>query len=1204
VCIQRYPLYIVSYLSSYIRKEISNMRKLKTMDGNTAAAHVAYAFTEVAAIYPITPSSPMAESIDEWSANGRKNVFGEPVKVVEMQAEGGAAGAVHGSVVTGSYTSTFTASQGLLLMIPNMYKIAGEHKPAVFHVSARALASHALSIFGDQADVMAVRQTGFTMICSNSVQQVMDLGAVAHLTAIGGKLPVLHYFDGFRTSHENQKIEMWDYDELAEMVDWDKVKEFKDSVLHPMNPYSMGPAEQPESYFQHREASNTIYVNTPDLVKKYMDMVNEKIGTNYKPFNFYGAEDAESIIVAMGSVCEAAEELVDKLNEEGKKVGILEVHLYRPFSPKYMLEVLPKTVKKIAVLDRTKEPGSIGEPLYLDVVAALRGTQFEDCLITRGRYGLGSKDVQPGDILAVYENLEKEEPKEEFTISINDDVTHLSLTPSHYPNTAPEGTVSCKFWGLGSDGTVGANKNSVKIIGDHTDKKVQAYFQYDSKKSGGVTISHLRFGDKPIQSTYYVKQADFVACHNEAYVHLYKMVEDVKPGKYFLLNCTWSDEELDKHLPASMKRYIAQNDIQFYTCDAVDAAKRVGLGARRTNTVLQAAFFKLTNIIPIEDAEKYMKDAIKKTYAAKGDNIVKMNMDAVDEGLKGVHKVNVPSEWADCQDDEEPKKMVGRDEAHTKYLNEILYPYTRMDGDSIPVSAFVDTSTGAVPNGNAAYEKRGIATDIPVWDKEKCIQCTQCSYVCPHAVIRPFVLDKDEADKIGNDVQKMRGKGMEDKFYTISISAFDCTGCGSCADVCPAPGKALVMTPVSDELLNSSQDKFDFCFEEASSKEVPFKESTVKGTQFKQPLLEFSGACPGCGESPYAKLVTQLFGDRMLIANATGCTSIWGNSLPSTPYTVNKEGRGPAWANSLFEDNAEFGYGMAVSIKTRRNEMRTRVEKLVSELGNTAQDWIDGMNDADLAEEKGKALLEACKKIQDKNEDTKYVVDNSRMLIKPSVWIFGGDGWAYDIGYGGLDHVLASGENVNVLVFDTEVYSNTGGQSSKSTPMGAVAKFASAGKSVKKKDMVQIMMAYGYVYVAQIAMGANQQQTLNAIREAEAYDGPSLIIAYAPCINHGVKAGMNKSMEEMKKAVDAGYWHLVRFNPELAEEGKNPLIVDSKEPTGNYRDFIMGEVRYNSLTKKFPERAEKLFTEAEEQAKERYERLKTLEESFEKDVEE
>ncbi len=1174
------------------------MRKLKTMDGNTAAAHVAYAFSEVAAIYPITPSSPMAESMDEWVSQDRINIFGEKVKIVEMQSEGGAAGAVHGAIAAGSYTSTFTASQGLLLMIPNMYKLAGEQTPTVFHVAARALASHALSIFGDHSDVMGARQTGFAMLASNSVQQTMDLAAVAHLSAISGKLPVLHFFDGFRTSHENQKIEIWDYDDLKEMVDWDAVKAYRARALHPAHPHSMGSAEQPETFFQHREASNTAYNETPDIVAAYMDKVNAKIGTDYKPFNYYGAPDATDIIVAMGSVCDAAEELIDKLIADGKKVGMVEVHLYRPFSAKYMLNVMPETVKNIAVLDRTKEPGGVGEPLFLDVLSALRGTQFEDCLIVGGRYGLGSKDVQPGDILAVYENLWSDAPKKEFTISINDDVTHLSLTPSEYPDTCPEGTVSCKFWGLGADGTVGANKNSVKIIGDHTDKKVQAYFQYDSKKSGGVTISHLRFGDKPIKSTYYVKQANFVACHNEAYVHLYKMVEDVKPGGIFLLNCTWSDEELNTHLPATMKRYIAKNNIQFYTCDAVSIAKEIGLGARRTNSVLQAAFFKLADIIPIDEAAEYMKDAIKRTYGKKGEKIVNMNIAAVDKGIEMVHKVEYPATWAECPDDAPMAKLVGRDKFHTDYMNDIMVPYSRMDADTIPVSTFVETANGALPAGTAAFEKRGIATDVPVWTKDNCIQCNQCAYVCPHAVIRPFAMDAEEAKGVDGDCMELKGKGCEGKFFTIGISALDCSGCGACAQVCPAPNKALNMVPVSDEVVKPLQAKYDYLFANVDEKELPF--TGVKGSQFKQPLLEFSGACPGCGETPYAKLVTQLFGDRMFIANATGCSSIWGCSAPSTPYTVNKEGRGPAWANSLFEDNAEFGFGMAISMQARRNEMKTVVERLAATLGETATAWVDAMNDAEAAETTGKALVAACEGIAADNEDAQYVLDNKEMLIKPSMWIFGGDGWAYDIGYGGVDHVLASGENVNVMVFDTEVYSNTGGQASKSTPIGAVAKFAASGKAVKKKDMVQIAMAYGYVYVAQIAMGADMNQALKAIKEAEAYDGPSLIIAYAPCINHGVKAGMNKAQEEMKHAVASGYWNLIRFNPDLAKEGKNPLSIDSKPATESYRDFIMGEVRYNSLTLKFPERAEELFTEAEKMSKERYDHFVALKDSFEK----
>ena len=1176
------------------------MRKLKTMDGNTAAAHVAYAFTEVAAIYPITPSSPMAESMDEWVSQDRKNIFGENVKIVEMQSEGGAAGALHGSIAAGSYTSTFTASQGLLLMIPNMYKLAGEQTPAVFHVSARALASHALSIFGDHSDVMSCRQTGFTMLASNSVQQVMDLGAVAHLATIAGKLPMLHFFDGFRTSHENQKIEIWDYDELKDMMDWDAVKAFRERSLNPVHPHSMGAAEQPETFFQHREACNTAYLETADIVAEYMEKVNAKIGTDYKPFNYYGAPDATEIIIAMGSVCEAAEELVDHLLAQGKKVGIVEVHLYRPFSAKYLLNVLPESVKKIAVLDRTKEPGGVGEPLYLDVISALRGTKFEDALIVGGRYGLGSKDTQPGDVLAVYENLWSENPKKEFTISITDDVTNLSLPVTENPDVAPEGTKACKFWGLGADGTVGANKNSVKIIGDYTDKKVQAYFQYDSKKSGGVTISHLRFGDKPIKSTYYVKQADFVACHNSAYLQQYDMVQDVKPGGFFLLNCVWSDDELDKHLPAKVKRYIAKNNIQFYTCDAVSLAKEIGLGARRTNTILQAAFFKLADIIPIDDAIKYMKEAIEKTYGKKGENVVKMNCAGVDAGVNNVHKVEVPAAWADAPDDAPRAKMVGRDDLHTSYLNDVLIPTNTLTGDDVPVSKFTVTATGLVPAGTAAFEKRGIATDVPKWTKENCIQCNWCSFVCPHGVIRPFVMEEKEAEALNGDVLAMKGKGVEDKLFTLGISALDCTGCGSCVQVCPSKTKALELVAADDAIVKEEQKKYDYLFANVDEKPVPFKEDSVKGSQFKQPLLEFSGACPGCGESPYAKLITQMFGDRMFIANATGCSSIWGCSAPSTPYTVNKEGRGPAWANSLFEDNAEFGFGMAISMQARRNELKSAVERVKAAVGAPAEEWIASMNDAKGAEDAGKALAEACEKIADSNEDAKYVVENKDLLPKPSVWIFGGDGWAYDIGYGGLDHVLASGENVNVMVFDTEVYSNTGGQSSKSTPIGAVAKFAASGKAVKKKDLAQIAMAYGYVYVAQIAMGASADQTIKALREAEAYDGPSLIIAYAPCINHGIKIGMSKTMEEMKNAVNSGYWNLLRYNPVLAAEGKNPLSIDSKEPTESYRDFIMGEVRYNSLKLKFPERAEELFQKGEEMAKERYARLLAQKESFDK----
>ena len=1182
------------------------MRRLQTMDGNAAAAHVAYAFSEVAAIYPITPSSPMAENMDEWAANDRINMFGEKVKIVEMQSEAGAAGAVHGAISAGALTSTFTASQGLLLMIPNMYKMAGELVPAVFHVAARAVSTHALNIFGDHSDVMACRQTGFAMLASNSVQQAMDLAAVAHLSAIKAHVPFLHFFDGFRTSHEQQKIEVWDYDELKEMVDWNEVRKFKDHALNPNHPHTTGSAEQPETFFQHREACNPTYLATPDIVNSYMEEVNKRIGTNYKPFNYYGDPEATEVLVAMGSICECAEEVIDWLSAQGKKVGIVEVHLYRPWSTEYLLKVLPKTVKKIAVLDRTKEPGSLGEPLYIDIVTALKGTEFDQCLVCGGRYGLGSKDVQPGDVLACYENLWADEPKKEFTLSIYDDVTNLSIHGSCNPDVAPKGTHACKFWGLGADGTVGANKNSVKIIGDHTDMKAQAYFQYDSKKSGGVTISHLRFGDQPIRSTYYVKQADFVACHNSAYLYKYEMVQDVKPGGFFLLNCVWNDEELEEHLPNKVKRYIAENNIQFYTCDAVTLAKEIGLGARRTNSILQAAFFKLADIIPIDKAEEYMKAAIKKTYGRKGQDIVDMNCKAVDAGLNHIHKVVVPESWKGLPDDAPAPKLVGRDDFHTDFLNNILVPEANLTADKVPVSQFLSTADGMMPNGTAAFEKRGIAADLPMWNPTNCMQCNWCSIVCPHGVVRPFVMTEDEAEGLKNEmgcgpdckgVSQM--KGMKNMKFTLGWSLMDCTGCGSCAEVCPARKKAIEMAPAEDEFMHKQQKKFDYLYKNIADKETPFAVDTVKGSQFKTPLMEFSGACPGCGESPYAKLITQLFGDRMFIANATGCTSIWGASTPSTPYTVNREGKGPAWSNSLFEDNAEYGFGMATAMKTRRNEMKTVVTRLAEETGMyQAKAWLAMMDDVDGARKTGDALVEACEALD--SADAKYVVENKDMLTKPSVWIFGGDGWAYDIGYGGVDHVLASGENVNVMVYDTEVYSNTGGQSSKSTPIGAVAKFAAAGKSVKKKDLAQIAMAYGYVYVAQIAMGANPEQTVRALKEAEAYDGPSLIIAYAPCINHGVKAGMNRSMQEMRKAVRSGYWNLLRFDPRKAEAGENPLTVDSHKPTDSYRDFIMGEVRYNSLMLKFPERAEELFTKGEKIALGRYDELKHREDSFEK----
>ena len=1171
------------------------MRYKKTMDGNTAAAHVAYAFSEVAAIYPITPSSVMAENIDEWTSHDRRNIFGEQVKIVEMQSEGGAAGAVHGAITAGALTSTFTASQGLLLMIPNMYKLAAEETPTVLHVAARAISTHALSIFGDHSDVMACRQTGFAMLSSRSTQEVMDLAAVAHLAAIKGKVPMLHFFDGFRTSHEQQKIDTWDYEDLKSMMDWEALRRFRARSLNPNHPQSMGSAEQPETFFQHREACNKSYSETVDTVIECMNMVNEKIGTSYKPFNYYGAEDAEEIIIAMGSVCDAAEEIVDWLAARGKKAGVVTVHLYRPFSAEHLLEVIPETVKKIAVMDRTKEPGSIGEPLFLDVAAALKGSRFENVFIAGGRYGLGSKDTQPEDILAVYENLRAKEPKKEFTVSIDDDVTNLSLKASERPDVAQEGTVACKFWGLGADGTVGANKNSVKIIGDNTDKYVQAYFQYDSKKSGGVTISHLRFGDSPIKASYYVKQADFVACHNAAYVNRYSMVEDVKPGGTFLLNCSWDAEHLEEKLPGNVKKYIAQNNINFYTCDAVTIARELGLGGR-TNTVLQAAFFKLANVMPVYDAAEHMKEAIKNTYSNKGKKIVYMNYQAVAAGIENVHKVEIPPHWAEAEGGIAKSEAVGRDRIHTDYINKVLKPTNAMDGDSVPVSVFMDTANGMIPAGTAAYEKRGIAVEIPQWDASKCMQCNWCSYVCPHAVIRPFVLDKDEAQAAGTTVIPF--KGDMSRFFTLGISALDCTGCGSCAEVCPARQKALTMV-MAEEAADEAQAKYDHLFENIDNSNLGIKADSVKNSQFRQPLLEFSGACPGCGETPYAKLVTQLFGDRMYIANATGCSSIWGCSAPSTPYTVNKEGKGPAWSNSLFEDNAEFGYGMAIAVKARRNELKSHVERLAADarFAAAADAWLENMNNADLAGTLGEELLALCRDYT-VMEDAKYVVENADMLIKPSMWIFGGDGWAYDIGYGGLDHVLASGENVNVLVFDTEVYSNTGGQASKSTPVGAVAQFAAGGKAVRKKDLAQIAMAYGYVYVAQIAMGANPAQTLKAIKEAESYDGPSLIIAYAPCINHGVKAGMNKAMLEMKNAVRSGYWNLLRYNPDMIAQKRNPLSVDSAPPTESYNDFIMGEVRYNSLKLKNPERADELFKQAEEIAMDRYEKLKRQQKSL------
>ena len=1174
------------------------MRVRKTMDGNTAAAHVAYAFSEVAAIYPITPSSVMAENVDEWASLNRKNIFGEEVKVVEMESEGGAAGAVHGSVTAGALTTTFTASQGLLLMIPNMYKIAAEGTPTVIHVAARAVSTHALNIFGDHSDVMACRQTGFAMLSSRNPQEVMDLAAVAHLAAIEGKVPMLHFFDGFRTSHEYQKIYTWDYKDLKDMLDMDAVTRFKVNALNPNHPHHMGSAEQPETFFQHREACNTNYEKQIDVIIDCMNRVSAKVErtTPYKPYEYYGAPDAQEIIVAMGSVCDCIEEVVDYINaNKNKKVGAVSVRMYRPFSAKHFVAEIPETVRRIAVLDRTKEPGSLGEPLYLDVVAALKGTKFENKFVARGRYGLGSKDVQPGDILAVYENLWSRQAKQEFTLSIEDDVTNLSIKGSENPDVAPHSTVACKFWGIGADGTVGANKNSVKIIGDHTGKYVQAYFQYDSKKSGGVTISHLRFGDEPIRSTYYVKQADFVACHKMPYVYKYNMVEDVKPGGIFLLNCAWTDEEMEEKLPGHMKKYIAENDIQFYTCDAIKIAMDLGLKTR-TNTVLQAAFFKLAEIIPIGDVVGYMKDAIQRTYGSKGADIVNMNKDAVDAGMTHVHKVEVPESWKDADPTVETIPAEGRNQIQTDYINNILKPTNSMCGDDVPVSAFMGLEDGMVPSGTAAFEKRGVAVEIPKWDSSKCMQCNWCSYICPHAVIRPFVLDKEEAEKFeGHSIPLNFDKN---KFFTIAVSALDCTACGSCVEVCPSRQKALEIIPAAETEVQV-QAEFDYLVKNVKNKPEIGSTESITRTQFIKPLLEFSGACPGCGETPYAKLVTQLFGERMFIANATGCSSIWGLSAPASPYTVTDEGKGPAWANSLFEDNAEFGYGMAIAMKTRRTKIQHVVERLAerAEFKDVANAWLISKDDPKKATITGDALVKACEGSYD--EDATFIVDNKDVLPKPSVWIFGGDGWAYDIGYGGLDHVLASGENVNVLVFDTEVYSNTGGQASKATPIGAVAQFAASGKSVMKKNLAQIAISYGYIYVAQIAMGANPAQTLKALKEAEAYDGPSLVIAYAPCINHGIKKGMNKAMMEMKAAVRAGYWNLFRYNPALIPKKQNPMSVDSAPPTESYREFLRGEVRYNALELKDPERAEMLFNEAEKLDMERYDKLLRQRKRFE-----
>lgn len=1177
-------------------------RKMKTMDGNSAVAHVSYAFTDVAAIYPITPSSVMADLTDKFSAQGAKNLFGRQVQVTEMQSEGGASGAVHGSLAAGALTTTYTASQGLLLMIPNMYKMAGELLPGVIHVSARALTSHALSIFGDHSDIYACRQTGYAMLCSNNPQECMDLAAVAHLAAIEGRVPFLHFFDGFRTSHEIQKIEEWDYADLADMLNWDAVEAFRRRALNPEHPVTRGTAQNDDIFFQAREACNKYYDAVPEVVVKYMDKVNAKIGTDYKPFNYYGAEDAEHVIVAMGSVCDCTEEVVDYLNAAGEKIGLLKVHLYRPFVADYMLRELPKTVKTISVLDRTKEPGSIGEPLYLDVLAAINGSDFAGVKVYTGRYGLGSKDTTPGDIIAVYRNAESETPKRRFTIGIVDDVTNLSLPIVENPDTTPKGTHSCKFWGLGADGTVGANKNSIKIIGDNTDMYAQGYFAYDSKKSGGLTVSHLRFGKTPIKSTYYISKADFVACHNPSYVDKYDIVDDLKEGGSFLLNCPWDTEELSERLPGKMKKILAERHINFYTIDGIKIGKEIGLGGR-INTVLQSAFFKIADIIPADKAKELMKAAAKKSYMKKGQAIVDMNYAAIDRGMEDLKKVEIPADWANAVDNSVADKAEGNG-ALVEYVNEILKPVNAYKGNKLPVSTFMDHVDGTAPNGSAAYEKRGIAVDVPEWNPENCIQCNRCAIVCPHAVIRPVAMTADELAKAPEGTKSLPMMGLKDLNFVMTVSTLDCTGCGACAQVCPGKkgAKALTMQPIDSQ--RPKQAVFDYALTLEDKPEVheKFKFTTVKGSQFKQPLLEFSGACAGCGETPYAKLVTQLFGDRMFIANATGCSSIWGASAPATPYTKNKKGYGPAWQNSLFEDNAEFGLGMALGQKAIRNRLIEYVEGIQkdtdsADLKTACRNYLDTVTDSTSSRPATDALIAELEK---NTEDAKVgelvkktLVDKDE-LAKKSMWIFGGDGWAYDIGFGGLDHVIASGENVNILVFDTEVYSNTGGQASKATPVGSVAQFAAAGKAVKKKDLAAIAMSYGYVYVAQCAMGADNNQVLKAMVEAESYNGPSLVICYAPCINHGIKGGMGIAQLEEKKAVEAGYWNIFRYDPRLADEGKNPFMLDGKAPSASYRDFIMGEVRYNSLTRSFPERAEKLFEKAEKVAADKYAHLEKL----------
>ena len=1168
-------------------------RKRKTMDGNTAAAHVAYAFTEVAAIYPITPSSVMAELSDKWSAEGRKNMFGQPVKVSVMQSEGGAAGAVHGSLTAGALTTTFTASQGLLLMIPNMYKIAGSLLPGVTHVSARALATHALSIFGDHSDVMSCRSTGYAMLCSNNPQEVMDLGAVAHLAAIGGRVPFLHFFDGFRTSHEIKKVEMWDYEDLKDMVDMDALSAFRARALNPEHPVLRGSAQNPDIFFQVNETRNQYYDALPDVVEEYMGKVNQKLGTNYQLFNYYGAPDAETVMVAMGSMCDAAEEVVDYMNAKGEKVGLVKVRLYRPFATERFVAALPATTKNVVVMDRCKEPSSIGEPLYLDVVAALAGSPFAGAKVVGGRYGLGSKDTTPGGILAAFRNGQSEDPVRSFTINITDDVTHRSLPILEEPDVADQDTIACKFWGLGGDGTVGANKNSIKIIGDNTNMQVQAYFQYDSKKSGGITISHLRFGKNEIKASYYVTKADFVACHLASYIEKFDIVQDIKPGGTFLLNCSWNLQELEEHLPAAAKRYLAQNNIKMYTCDATNKAIELGMG-NRSNTILQAAFFKLAKVIPVEEAVQHMKDAIVKSYGHKGMDVIMRNYNSVDAGVEGVQEIQIPSGWADAQDETAAPEIKTDRQELAQYVTDVMIPANAMRGDAIPVSKFMPGADGTLPQGTAAFEKRGIAVKVPAWDPDKCVQCNICSYVCPHACIRPIVMSADEVVEAPKQTKMhdMRGKGCEIYAYTMTVSTLDCTGCASCVEACPAKTKALTMEPLATQL--DQQEVFDYGMEQVTHKELPFAMETVKGSQFQQPLFEFSGACAGCGETPYVKLVTQLFGDRMYIANATGCSSIWGGSAPSTPYTVNKEGRGPAWENSLFEDGAEFGYGMNLAVNARRTAAADLARELAQKEDTPAavtlcaQKWLNHRKETVGSRTTGQALTEALAKALSSGaanqEELKALYDMRDMFGQKSVWAFGGDGWAYDIGYGGVDHVLASGENINILVLDTEVYSNT----------GAVAQFAAAGKTVAKKDLAAIAMQYNNVYVAQVAMGADYSQTLRALIEAESYPGTSIVIAYAPCISHGIKIGMKNTMLEMSAAVQAGYWHLFRYDPRRLEKGKNPFQLDSPEPIMDYQEFLAGEVRYSSLQLTFPDRAKELFAKAEIQAKEKYQRLLEL----------